>query len=161
MGRRQAYATMVFVAALFCAPLSSIAATRDGNWWNAQSRAFQTAWVVGFLHGVVSADGQMKSILGFALLNSAYVCQGDDQACPININEYAHYLEKEIDKDEHAYVAVTVGQIVDGISNTYSDYRNRSIGIIDAEQLVIDSIRGLTDEQIQQRLSHLRELYSK
>ena len=147
---------MLFAVFLFNGSLANGAENRDGNWWNAQSRSSQ--YLAGFLDGVVATNGNTKLLLS-PWFTPAPKC--DTEACYAKMSEYARNLGALITKDERRYDGVTVGQIADGLSRLFSDYRNRQIGVIDVEEVVKDSIRGSTDDQIQRRLELLRKNASR
>lgn len=152
--------SLACLVAALCASWATAASVdsthRDGNWWNAQPRSAQLAWVTGFLDGVVATQGDIDMSLSMGSANVA-MPRCTAKGCYDNMTEYGRNLQAQLDKSVGRYDNVTVGQIVDGLTSVYSDYRNRQIGVIDAEIIVMESIGGSSDAQIQKRLEYMRK----
>ena len=70
--------------------------------------------------------------------------------------EFGRNISSSIDEHQRLYNGVTAGQIADGISCIYADYRNLQINVINVDEIVLDGIRGSSDEFIRKRLEYFR-----
>ncbi|WP_155774371.1 hypothetical protein [Burkholderia pseudomultivorans] len=115
-------------------PASADDLIQNGNFWSTQSASSHLDYVLGFMEGmrlganfsqwkwdVMSKDGRSKAGSALDSYNT----------------ESQKYLTN-----------VTVGQIVDGLNQFYSDFRNRNIMIHDAVWLVLEQISGVPDNQL-------------
>ncbi|HXP02885.1 MAG TPA: hypothetical protein VN808_02120, partial [Stellaceae bacterium] len=128
---------------------------RDGNWWNAQSRSFRTAWVIGFLDGKSATDEELRLLLSLgAMSKDMPPCSAD---CYAKMMEYGRNLSAAIDDFEKGYLGLSAGQIADGISALYADYRNTHIKVTDVEAVAVAQIRGGDLQQLQARIEYLRK----
>src|SRR5271165_7060794 len=60
-----------------------------------------------------------------------------------SISAYQSDLIKWIEETENDYYGrITAGQLADSLSAMYNDYSNRQIGVIDAVEVAVESIRG-------------------
>lgn len=56
---------------------------------------------------------------------------------------------------------VTAAQVVTGITKLYSDYRNQQISIVSLVDVVTESIKGASNDEIEKRLLELRQEVAK
>lgn len=64
------------------------------------------------------------------------------------------YLNKNVNN-------VTAAQVVSGITKMYTDYRNQQISVVSLIDIVTESIRGTSDNEIEKRLQELRKEVAK
>jgi hypothetical protein len=126
----------------------------DGNWWNSQPPAQRLSWLGGFMIG--RNEEARLTLLLMSGAKFAINVPNCDQHCYANIYTYQLRLAKMVEDAARYYNGITVGQIADGLSTMFNDYRNRQIRLRYAVAIVEDSIKGSTDEQIQGRLEALR-----
>ena len=65
-----------------------------------------------------------------------------------DVAEYAKTMKKYYE-DNFRYYGITLIQLVDGIDNLYSDYRNKTIRLSDAFHLVQTEIKGADEKKIE------------
>lgn len=107
---------------------------QNGNFWLTQTPASHVDYILGFTEGMqlgrnfsewnwdaTSKDGQYKAVAA--------------------LNSYNAETQKYMSN-------IAVGQIVDGLNQFYSDFRNRNIMIHDAVWLVLEQIAGTPDSQL-------------
>ena len=138
--------------------LAGAAEPQDGNWWNAQPRALQVYWAIGFLDGVTVGYDSSRSLMAIVgnPVTSA-LPPNCDASCLADLFKLHSYLENIIRVREQEYDGISAGEIADGLNHIYSDYRNRRINILDAAVVVVYSIKGASEEQMQRRLEYLRK----
>lgn len=123
-----AIATLIAITPLRA---SAQALVVNGNFWQSQSAASHTDYILGFIDGMRLGN------------NFSY------WATDIHTKEGAARAESatsSYDTETKRYMSnVTVGQIVDGLNQFYSDFRNRNIMIHDAVWLVLEQIAGTPD----------------
>lgn len=127
--------------------------TRDGNWWNVQSNSDQITYLIGFIDGL---DAGYESARGAVATAAGTIPSCDDKSCGTMIAMNRHD-DSEIEKDEHRYDGITVGQLADGLSKIFADYRNRNILVSNAEVVAVEAIHGSADAQISLRLEYFRK----
>ena len=129
---------VVLLACLFIVPtFAQTSSERDGNWWREQSKDFKYAYVVGIFDGL--EVGYDFSYLDFGE-------SPEDKACLSKV-------EASFNKHRVRYLKnVTNGQVVDGLNELYSDYKNRRIKIRAAFFLVLQSIAGLSKDELQKEI---------
>ncbi len=107
------------------------------------------------LDGFTAADNRASEYIGLGSMSKDMPdCSA---ACYQKMIEYGRNLVETIQRDVKEYNGITAGQIVEGISRIYSDYRNLQINIIDTETVVMEEIRGSKAELIQRRLEYFRK----
>ncbi len=112
---------------------------RDGNWWNQQSESFKIAYVVGFLDGRTYETRRWTS--GFeATLGEKFDAN--------QVKWMNNFFKIMNDADVRDFGNVTVGQLIDGLNNIFSDYKNRRIEVQNAMTLVIRSMDGTPDAEL-------------
>ena len=125
----------VLVAALgLSVPLRS-QEQHDGNWWIKDSNKgddkdlHQLLYVQGFLAGMDEGLGKLDTHIIANHLNEK------DNKCVLEVVDAYKTLAKYTD-------GITVGQTWDGLNDFYKDYRNRSISVPNAIDLVLRQIKG-------------------
>lgn len=116
---------------------------RDGNWWRSQDYVNQLRYVVGFFDGMEL--GNRFSYWEFS----------DDQKkmneCMFSIgNSYSNYKKTYFSN-------VTNDQIVDGLNQLYTDYKNRRILVHNAIWLVVNGISGKSKDQMETMIENFRK----
>jgi hypothetical protein len=123
-----------------CFPLHAQDNTRrDGNWWREQTPSGKITYMTGFFDGMG---------LGH---NFAYWNNVNDKVCaPKIVGSYDFYSDKFLKE-------VTNIQLADGLDEFYKDYRNRSIRISDGVWLVLNSIAGTPQAELDKRIENFRK----
>src|SRR5882762_8931768 len=100
---------------------------RDGNWWNDQPPATKLGYMIGFFDGMT---------LGNKFSYWKFIKDEKQQNCLTQTGaSYTEFSEKFL-------AHVTNGQLVDGLDIFYKDFRNRRIEADNAVWLVLNSIAG-------------------
>jgi hypothetical protein len=157
---RKIHSAGLFAFFFILAPSVGATEDRNGNWWNAQPHALQVSWVIGLLDGIAVADNFIIFDLELDAMSSD-MPNCNTKGCYEKLSEYSRNLDTSIKRFQRKFAASTAGTIADGLSQLYSDFRNRQINIVDAIGVVMDSVAGSTEAQIQKRLEKLWELYAK
>jgi len=139
-----ASAALIVAALILPAPVRAEENRRDGNWWRGQSAFAKASYMVGFFDGMEL--GKDFSYWGLAKTN-------DIQLDPMSsrvFDAYNNYREKFM---KH----VTNVQISDGLDTFYDDYRNRAITLPDAVWLVLNTIAGKPDKDMEKMIENFRK----
>jgi len=115
---------------------------RDGNWWRTESEVAKLWYVAGFFDGMDL--GNNFSYWGIAEQKSKSNCSG--QAVESFSALKSRYLKN-----------VTNFQIADGLDDFYKDYRNRRILVSNAVWLVINSIAGTPQKELDIMIENWRK----
>jgi hypothetical protein len=108
----------------------------NGNWWiKEDTKLKQLLYVMGFLDGLNDGESRLS---GEVYVNSDKVKFAD---CLKNISAAYKRLDRYTDN-------VTVGQMWEGVDDFYKDYRNRSILVSNAIDIVLRAIKGEDVEQL-------------
>jgi hypothetical protein len=122
---------------------------RDGNWWVGETPDVKLNYAVGFFDG-------MK--LGYNFSYWGMTKESDKKVmtpCMSDVNKsYSDYSDKYFSN-------VTNDQLVDGLDNFYKDYRNRKIKVPDAVWLVVNSISGKPQNEMDKMIENWRQSASK
>jgi len=113
---------------------------RDGNWWRTIDASAKYAYMVGFFDGLV--------------LGEKFSYWGKDGKVD---TAYAGKVEESFEKYYSSMKNITNVQFTDGIDTFYNDYRNRRIDISSAVWIVINTIAGKTDKEIQSMTENFRK----
>jgi len=116
--------------------------TRDGNWWRTQEQICKYQYVVGFFDG--TELGYDFSYWGIMDTNRNDPAVGKIQ------KSYNAYSAKFLTN-------VTSSQLVDGLNEFYSDYRNRRITVINGIWLVLNEIAGTRQTEMQKMIESWRK----
>lgn len=114
----------------------------DGNWWNKLEPKLKFSFIVGFFEGMDL--GNYFSYWGMS--NSKKDLDCSTKA----INSYKYYANKYFNR-------ITTGQLVDGLNEFFSDYRNRRIKISSSIWLVTNSIVGTPKEVVDKMIESWRK----
>jgi hypothetical protein len=127
--------TVLVAAFAFSVPLLSQEQRHDGNWWikdskkDPDSELHQLLYVNGFIEGMDSGLASLESDIAVK-----HYKEKNNQCVAEAVEAY---------KKESKYTDnVTTGQVWDGLNDFYSDYRNRSISVSNAVDLVLRQIKG-------------------
>jgi len=115
---------------------------RDGNWWLAQTEGLKVGYMVGFLDGIA---------LGRNFASWQFMDDPQSEACLKKV------LLSSIEYEKKYLSNVKVGQLVDGLNDFYSDYRNRGIAIDRAVWLVLNGIAGTPKEKVERMIEAARK----
>lgn len=115
---------------------------RDGNYWRELTKLEKATYITGFFDGIglgnrFSYWGLLKNESGRKSLSAVK-------------ESYDGYMEKYTDN-------VTNLQIADGLDAFYEDYRNRKITTYDAVWLVLNSIAGKTEKEMETMTESFRK----
>jgi hypothetical protein len=115
---------------------------RDGNWWNNLDNNSKYDYIVGFFDGMDL--GNLFSYWGISDID-----KHDDCVSSIieSYNEYSRIYFKNVSNI----------QLVDGLNEFYSDYRNRKIKIAGAIWLVVNSISGKPNDEFEKMIESWRK----
>jgi hypothetical protein len=119
---------------------------RDGNWWNTRTASAKTSYIVGFFDGMelgkVFSQPTVQTRSGGALVES-------------QLKEFDVIESRYREQATKYFSKVTNGQVSDGLDEFYRDFRNRSIPIHYAVDVVVRQISG---ENVESRVNSLRRL---
>lgn len=118
---------------------------RDGNWWLSLEQVDKTNYMVGFFDG--AELGRNFSYCGFS---------GTAKA-----NCLGYTMKSFNDYEEKYFSNVTNGQVADGLDAFYKDYKNRSIKVSNAVWLVLSSIAGTPQKELDKKIENVRAHASK
>ena len=141
---RHCHWIITIVALALCLNAQADENRRDGNWWRAETEATRTVYVVGFFDGLElghnfsfwatkTADGKM-----------------DMEAASKALTSFLEYKDKYLKN-------VKSGQLADGLTSFYEDFRNRSITISDAVWIVLNSIAGKPQTELDKMIENFRK----
>lgn len=128
----------------------------DGNWWNTQTRGSKLIYLLGFFDGQISA----QNIFDGALLIAA-ADPKTRKYNPERARVLAQAEELALSSLRHDYGNVNAGQLTDGLDKVYVDFRNARIRVQQAVIVVVRSIDGTPDEDVQKLLERKRSDASK
>jgi hypothetical protein len=115
--------------------------SRDGTWWRGLSASDHITYVVGFMDGM-----QLGGEFSYW-----HMSDSEQKSCAgLTANSYSQMLDKYLGK-------VTAGQLTDGLTDFYEDYRNRSILIHGAVWLVVQSISGVPKDELEKLIESWRK----
>jgi hypothetical protein len=134
---------MLIVIALGLPGLAQQEIRRDGNWWRTIPPDQQLSYMVGFVDGL--ALGHDFSYWSLKDQDGKLDVTGGERASNAYDESY-HLLEK-----------TTNGQLVDGLTKVYGDYRNRRILVLDAVWIVVMGINGMSDKDMEVLLINSRK----
>lgn len=114
---------------------------RDGNWWRDLTQREKYDYTIGFFDGMQL--GHKFSYWAFSHNAKKYDCLTDAA------DSFASYSEKYLGN-------VTNVQLADGLDSFYSDFRNRSISLDNAVWLVVNSIAGKPQAEMDKMIESFR-----
>jgi hypothetical protein len=115
---------------------------RDGNWWISQEQLAKYSYMVGFFDGMEL--GENFSIWGMMKTPTA------DPAVGKAVSSYDQFSNKYLTN-------VTNGQVVQGLDEFYSDYRNRRIKVASGVWIVLNEISGKSKDEMQKLIETYRK----
>jgi len=115
---------------------------RDGNWWRQQSRTSKLDYVTGLFDGIDL--GEQFTWRGVVDTNDITCSSKAFRSAAANEDKYMSH--------------VTVGQVTDGLDSFYEDYRNRSIHVSKAFWIVLNSIRGTPQPELDKMIEENRKV---
>jgi hypothetical protein len=149
--------SFVLLVAYFCCTLSALAAntSRDGNWWKQLPPGMKAAYTTGFLDGVTHSQ-----LLVTAAVLAASIDPKTDKV-DANRAGVTQVVGSSFDNAiKRTLNNVTSGQLVAGLDKIYSDYRNYRIDLNGAMIVVLRSMDGITDAEIETLLQNFRKMAS-
>lgn len=117
---------------------------RDGIWWGTISDInTKYVYVIGFFDGME---------LGYRFSYWGIWDKDKNSSCIRKVStSFSDYYNKYFSP------ATTNSQIVDGLNTFYTDYRNEKIEITDAIWIVVNSISGKSQEEIEKMTENYRK----
>ena len=123
----------------------SIGFSGDGYFWEKLTKNEKMAYATGYVVGFNKMNQHVRELLDVAI--------GLEKA---DVVEYAKSMKKYY-KDNVRYDGFTLAQLLDGIDNLYSDYRNKIIRLSDAFHLVQNEIKGADEKMIEEMKKFMRK----
>lgn len=145
---------MVFVAAMLFAA-SSWALDRNGNWWLTQTNNERVTYIIGFFDGVEFELERTTMELTNPMQAMSYPKPCDESCTKLRVDQ-AFTNWSNLQKQYSDFDGISSGQLVAGVDAMYSDYRNRSISVVEILGVVMWSIKGVKQDLIDGRLTYLR-----
>jgi hypothetical protein len=115
----------------------------DGNWWISQQKNDRLFYAVGFFDGIRFGHN-------FSLWNVPNGTKTEQGVVKQFDQAYQEYFQKYL-------VNVTGYQLVNGLDNFYSNYRNRRIKVNGAVWLVLNGIAGTPEDKLNKLIESWRE----
>ncbi len=137
------FKAFLLILLLLSAP--SIGFSGDGYFWEKLTKNERMAYATGYVTGFNKMNQHVRDMLDVAI--------GLEKA---DVVEYAKTMKKYY-KDNFRYYGFTLVQLVDGIDNLYSDYRNKTIRLSDAFHLVQTEIKGADEKKIEKMKQFMRK----
>lgn len=134
-----------------CIGTAKASDVRDGGWWTGMSRIAKSAYVLGFFDGQDYASVVWD--LSIAQVHTPFV--------PERAKEDAEIEKRANGQIDRDFGNISAGKLVDGLDAVYGDYRNTRIRINDAMTIVVRSMDGTPDAEIQKLLERGRAKGSK
>jgi hypothetical protein len=130
----RAYLCLAVSLLVCCVGLHAEGTRHDGNWWHQQSAGFRLLYILGFMDGMDLGSR-------FSTPDTVDAVEARRDAVPEARRLYRN-------RTERYFTDVTVGQISDGLDAFFRDYKNRSITLTDAFEIVLRSIKGEDVEKL-------------
>jgi len=149
-------ALLALVLAALCAiPVAARAADeRDGNWWLGLPASTRVFYVVGLFDGI---QYELHNVTQELVNPLAEIPAGCDKKCvELRAGARVQSWKALLEKHDSDFDRITAGQITTGLDSLFGDYRNRSIKVHAALEVVIGSIRGVSPALVEIRLQGLR-----
>lgn len=145
---KQIFSKLLLLLLLFLiihpAALAQTSPRRDGNAWRDLQDDWKTFMITGLFEGI-------------KLGHNFSIWQAMSEAEPGKPNAVIASITQSYDK-HHAFLNnITVGQMVAGLDDFYSDYKNRSIMIRDAVWIVANIIHGTPKDKVDRLIENLRK----
>jgi len=116
---------------------------RDGNWWIDQNEYSHVTYVTGFFDGMDLGHN-------FSYWKWAHDSHKTGKCLDLMGDAYREYHGK-------FFANITSGQLADGLNVFYRDYRNRRILVSNAIWLVVNSIAGTPQVQLDKMIESWRQ----
>lgn len=150
--RTRVISLILFAMHFTFASIAYGAENRDGNWWNGLTVGQKLAYATGFLDGQTYAQW---IIIGAELQGMADPKSGKfDAGRARTAKEVGQYASNAFKQD---FSNVTNGQLAAGLDKIYADYRNLRIDVTNAMIVVVRSIGGMSDDDIEKFLEKKRQ----
>jgi hypothetical protein len=116
----------------------------DGDFWNKSDRTVKQFFISGILGGIIAGQDRVMASAMEGVENGQI-----DMKCFAAISSLKSLLEADMEKIE-------VGQIVDGMDEFFSDFKNKSIKVKWAYLVVRQQIKGTSEEEIKKFIESIR-----
>lgn len=127
---------------------SAEALTPDGLWWSESNNTQRLGYVIGYVDAMSAAA--LFSAANVCLDESVSKSLGGKSACYPKINGLVY--PATIGR----FSGITYGQLLDGLNDFYSDYRNRRVVIPGALNYVSSAISGKPKADLETMAEQMR-----
>jgi len=116
----------------------------DGNFWRQQDRIMKEFFIAGVMGGINAGQDRV--------VGSAMEGVGDGKISMECFNTISGMKKSQ----EAALKKIEVGQLIDGIDEFYSDFKNRSVKVGWSFIVVMQQIKGTPKEEIEKFIESIR-----
>lgn len=117
----------------------------DGNFWNKSDRIVKDFFISGILGGIIAGQDRVTASAMEGVEKGQV-----DLKCFAAVSSLKNSLEADMEKLE-------AGQIVDNMDEFFSDSKNRSIKVKWAYLVVMQQIKGTSEEEIKKFIESIRQ----
>jgi hypothetical protein len=140
---------------IYASAVDAIAIERpstDGNFWKKMPKPERVIYVLGILEGI--NYGHWDVWIDLVQEAKDYPPKGVSHDV---MEKWAIDFSGKSLNNEITPPSMTPNQVVSGITQMYMDYRNQQIPIVSIVDVVIQSIKGSSKEEIENRLIEMRK----
>jgi hypothetical protein len=116
---------------------------RDGNWWRTIITATKQAYTIGIWDGLPLGER-------FSYWNIRGKDGKQDNAVAVRVIQ-------SFEEHEKLLSGITNGQVTDGLDSFYGDYRNRRILVFNAVWVVLNTISGKSEKEMETMIENFRK----
>ena len=127
----------------------------NGIFWKKMSQSQRDLFVIGMLQGIGYGHWDTR----LALMQEAKAFPPKGVESKLMESWAATFSAKDYLKNKATNV--TAAQVVTGITKMYADYRNQQIPIVALVDVVTESIKGASNDEIEKRLLEMRQEVAK
>lgn len=127
----------------------------NGTFWKKMSRSQRDLYVIGMLEGINYGHWDVR----LALVQEAQDHPPNGVESKLMESWATNFSAKDYLRKKTTNV--TAAQVVSGITKMYADYRNQQIPIVSLIDVVKESIKGASIEEIEKNLLELRQQVAK
>ena len=127
----------------------------SGTFWKKMSQSQRDLFVMGLLEGINYGHWDVRlAVVQEAKDHPPKGVESKLMESWATVFSAKDYLNKKASN-------VTAAQVVSGITKLYADYRNQQIPIVPLVDVVTESIKGASNDEIEKRLLELRKEVAK
>jgi len=123
--------------------------SHDGYWWLANASDFKLGFATGFAMAMIRADDTVYFSCIADKNGGTLPREAPSQAV---LNECNTRLTKNFD-----FNSLRIGQLVDGVDQFYSDFRNKGLDVGAAMTYVRDQLKGKPAKELEDELNLWRQ----